>query len=161
MLTAYGTIERAVQAMKQGAYDFIPKPFEPERLVLTVQKALELERLKREVEFLSEAVSERYRQVVGQSATMQQALEMAKKVAGATRPCYCSAKAVPAKSSLPGPSTTGSARGTKPFIAINCVALSKDLVESELFGHEKGASLGPTSGKEGNWNSRRGDGAPR
>jgi DNA-binding NtrC family response regulator len=64
MLTAYGTIERAVQAMRQGAYDFIPKPFEPEHLVLTVQKALERERLKREVAILSEAVGEQYRHCV-------------------------------------------------------------------------------------------------
>jgi DNA-binding NtrC family response regulator len=149
MLTAYGTIERAVQAMKQGAYDFIPKPFEPEHLVLTVQKALERERLKREVAILSEAVGERYRQVVGQSATMQQALEMAKKVASSHATVLLLGESGTGKELFARAIHDWSARRTKPFIAINCVALAKDLLESELFGHEKGAFTGAHQLKKG------------
>ncbi|MBI2209104.1 MAG: sigma-54-dependent Fis family transcriptional regulator, partial [Deltaproteobacteria bacterium] len=81
MITAYGSIERAVQAMKQGAYDFIPKPFEPEQIALTVEKALEREKLKREVEILSGQISERYHLVTGKSAGMKEAIETARKAA--------------------------------------------------------------------------------
>jgi len=149
MLTAYGTIERAVEAMRQGAYDFIPKPFEPEHLVLTVQKALERERLKREVAILSEAVGERYRQVVGQSATMQHALEMAKKVASSTATVLLLGESGTGKELFARAIHDWSERRTKPFIAINCVALAKDLLESELFGHEKGAFTGAHQLKKG------------
>src|SRR5262247_1766307 len=81
MITAYGTIERAVRAMKEGAYDFIPKPFEPDHVALIVAKALERERLKREVELLSEEVDGQHRMVVGKSLPIKNAVETAKKAA--------------------------------------------------------------------------------
>src|ERR1043165_753536 len=81
LLTAYGTIERAVLAMKEGAYDFIPKPFEPDHLALVVEKALEREKLRRDVEILSEELDERHRLVVGRSAKMSHAVESARKAA--------------------------------------------------------------------------------
>src|SRR5688500_6794369 len=81
MITAYGTIERAVEAMKDGAYDFIPKPFEPDHVALIVAKALERDTLKREVEILAEQLDERHRMVVGQSPQMSRALDVAKKAA--------------------------------------------------------------------------------
>ena len=149
MITAYGTIERAVQAMKEGAYDFIPKPFEPDHIALIVQKALERERLKRGVELLSGEVDERYRLIVGTSAKMNQAIDLAKKAATSKATVL-----------LLGESGTGKeifARGVHkwgerkggPFIAINCVGLSKELLESELFGHEKGAFTGAHQAKKG------------
>jgi len=82
MITAYGTMERAVEAMKEGAYDFIPKPFEPDHIALIVAKALERETLKRGMEVLSEQMDDRHRMIVGQSAPINQALEMAKKASG-------------------------------------------------------------------------------
>src|SRR6267142_6628761 len=81
MITAYGTIERAVEAMKEGAYDFIPKPFEPDHVALIVQKALEREKLKRGVEVLSGQMGERYRLIAGKSARMNEAIDLAKKAA--------------------------------------------------------------------------------
>jgi DNA-binding NtrC family response regulator len=81
MISAYGTIERAVQAMKEGAYDFIPKPFEPDHIALIVAKALERESLKTEVQMLSEQLDERHRMVAGQSEQIRRALDWAKKAA--------------------------------------------------------------------------------
>src|SRR5688500_4981292 len=81
MITAYGTVERAVQAMKQGAYDFVLKPFELDHLTLIVQKALERERLTSQMHVLADAVGQRYRLVGGQSPAMQQALAQAQRVA--------------------------------------------------------------------------------
>ena len=122
MITAYGTLERAVQAMREGAYDFIPKPFEPEHIALIVKKAMERETLRRGVELLSEEVDDRHRLVVGQSALLNRALETIH---------------------------NWSDRKDHPFIAINCVGLSKELLESELFGHEKGAFTGAVNLKKG------------
>jgi DNA-binding NtrC family response regulator len=149
MITAYGTIERAVQAMKEGAYDFIPKPFEPEHIALMVQKALERERLKREVEILSEEVGERYRLVVGDSPKMTQAVETAKKAAGSKATVLLLGESGTGKEIFARAIHNWGEQKGKPFIAINCVGLSKELLESELFGHEKGAFTGAHELKKG------------
>src|SRR5215469_17628162 len=81
MVTAYGTLERAVEAMKEGAYDFITRPFEPDHISLVVQKALERQRLRRGIEVLSEEIGERYRLIVGESPKMSRVAELAKKAA--------------------------------------------------------------------------------
>src|SRR5262249_22604305 len=133
MLTAYGTIERAVLAMKEGAYDFIPKPFEPEHLVLTVEKALEREKLKREVEILSEELGERHRLVVGPSAKMNRAVDAAKKAAASKSTILLLGESGTGKEVVARAVHQWSERRDKPFIAINCVGLSKELLESELF----------------------------
>src|SRR5215468_888566 len=128
MITAYGTMERAVEAMKEGAYDFITRPYEPDHIALVVRKALERQRLKRGVEILSEEVAERYRLVVGESAKMTAAVDLARKAAGSRGTVL-----------LPGESGTGkeifartihnwSERKDRPFIAINSVGLSRELL---------------------------------
>jgi DNA-binding NtrC family response regulator len=149
MITAYGTIERAVQAMREGAYDFIPKPFEPDHLALVVRKALERESLKREVEILSEEVSERHHLVLGKSAKMNLAVDAAKKAADSKATVLLLGESGTGKELLARAIHNWSDRRDKPFVAINCVGLSKDLLESELFGHEKGAFTGAHQLKKG------------
>jgi DNA-binding NtrC family response regulator len=149
MITAYATIERAVHAMKEGAYDFIPKPFEPEHIALTVRKALERETLRREVEILSAEVSARYRLVVGKSAKMNQAIETAKKAATSRATVLLLGESGTGKEIFARAIHNWSAENGRPFVAINCVGLSKELLESELFGHEKGAFTGANELKKG------------
>ena len=149
MITAYGTIERAVRAMKEGAYDFIPKPFEPDHIALIVAKALERERLKREVELLSEEMDGQHRMVVGQSQQINRALDVAKKAAASRSTILLLGESGTGKEIFARAIHNWSDRKDKPFVAINCVGLSKELLESELFGHEKGAFTGAVQLKKG------------
>ncbi|MBI4490263.1 MAG: sigma-54-dependent Fis family transcriptional regulator [Deltaproteobacteria bacterium] len=149
IITAYGTVERAVHAMKEGAYDFIPKPFEPDHIALIVRKALERERLKREVEILSEGVGERYRLVAGTSAKMNQAIEAAKKAANSKSTVLLLGESGTGKEIFARAIHDWSERKSESLIAINCVGLSRELLESELFGHEKGAFTGAHQLKKG------------
>ncbi len=151
MMTAYGTIEMAVEAMKKRAYDYITKPFQNEELKLTIKKALENYRLIKENRRLSQALSDRYKygNIIGKSKPMQRIYEMISKVAQSK-----------ASVLITGPSGTGkeliakaihyeSPRKERPFISVNCGALTETLLESELFGHEKGAFTGALSMKKG------------
>ena len=149
MITAYGTIERAVQAMKEGAYDFVPKPFDPDHLALVVQKALERQRLKRDVEILSEEVGERYRLVVGKSAKILQAAELAKKAAASKTTVLLLGESGTGKELFARAIHNWSDRKKNSLVAINCVGLSRELLESDLFGHEKGAFTGAHELKKG------------
>jgi len=151
MMTAYGTIEMAVEAMKSQAYDYITKPFQNEELKLTIKKALDNYRLIKENRYLSQALSDRYRfgNIIGKSEAMKRVFEMIDKVSR-TRSTVL----------ITGPSGTGkeliakaihysSPRRNRPFISVNCGALVETLLESELFGHEKGAFTGAVSMKKG------------
>ncbi len=149
MITAYGTVERAVQAMREGAYDFIPKPFEPDHVALIVQKALEREGLKRGVEILSEELGKRYRLVVGESASMKRAVDLARKAAASKSTVLLLGESGTGKEIFARAIHNWSDRKDKPFIAINCVGLSRELLESELFGHERGAFTGAHQLKKG------------
>jgi DNA-binding NtrC family response regulator len=149
MITAYGTIERAVQAMKEGAYDFITKPFELDHVAVVVEKALERVKLKRGLEQLSQDAGERYRLVGGESPKMRQAIETAKKAAVSSSTVLLLGESGTGKEVFARAIHNWSERKHEPFIAINCVGLSKDLLESELFGHEKGAFTGAHQLKKG------------
>ena len=151
IMTAYGTIEMAVEAMKKHAYDYITKPFQNEQLKLTVKKALENYRLIKENRFLSQALSDRfqYRNIVGKSKPIRKVYDMIDKVAQSK-----------ASVLITGPSGTGKEliakaihfsgpRKGRPFVSINCGALAETLLESELFGHEKGAFTGAVAMKKG------------
>ncbi len=149
MITAYGTIERAVQAIKQGAYDFLTKPFDLDHIALVVEKALEREKLKRSLERYSEETGERYRLIGGESPKMRAAIETAKKAAASRSTVLLLGESGAGKEVFARAIHEWSERRREPFIAINCVGLSKELLESELFGHEKGAFTGAHQLKKG------------
>ena len=149
VITAHGSIESAVEAMKEGAYDFILKPFDPKHLEIVVRKALERENLKREVALLTEEVDRRYQLVTGRSAKMNEAVETAKKAAASKSTVLLLGESGTGKEIFARSIHSWSERKDKPFIAINCVGLSKELLESELFGHERGAFTGAHELKRG------------
>lgn len=149
MISAYGTIEQAVQAMKHGAYDFIPKPFEADHIALIVAKALERETLKRGIEVLAEELDDRHRLVIGKSAAMNGALEVARKAAVTRSTVLILGESGTGKEIFARAIHKWSDRANQPFIAINCVGLSKELLESTLFGHERGAFTGAVEQKKG------------
>jgi len=149
MITAYGSVERAVEAMKAGAYDFITRPFDPDHIELVVRKALERQTLKREVEVLSEEVRDRYHLIVGESQKMKVAVDMARKAATSNSTVLLLGESGTGKELFARFIHNQSERANRPFIAINSVGLSKELLESDLFGHEQGAFTGAHKMKKG------------
>jgi two-component system, NtrC family, response regulator AtoC len=149
MITAYGTIERAVHAMKHGAYDFITKPFDLDHISLVVEKALEREKLKRGLEHFTEEAGERYRLVGGESPKMREAVDTARKAAISKSTVLLLGESGTGKEVFARAIHNWSERKGEPFIAINCVGLGRELLESELFGYEKGAFTGAHQLKKG------------
>jgi len=149
MITAYGSIDLTVQAMREGAYDFIPKPFKLDHIALVIQKAIEQQRLRRKVEILSEETDKRYQLLIGKSSQMTQAVETARKAAQAKATVLLLGESGTGKELFARAIHNWSERKDGPFVAINCVGLSKELLESELFGHEKGAFTGAHQLKKG------------
>ena len=149
MITAYGSVERAVEVMKAGAYDFITRPFDPEYIDLVIRKALERQVLKREVEVLSGELRDRYHLIIGESPKMKLALDMARKAAASHSTVLILGESGTGKELFARYIHNHSDRASKPFIAINSVGLSKELFESELFGYEQGAFTGAQKMKKG------------
>ncbi|MGN6735319.1 MAG: sigma-54-dependent transcriptional regulator [Candidatus Binatia bacterium] len=149
MITAYGSIERAVEVMKAGAYDFITRPFDPDYIELIIRKALERQLLKREVEILSEEIRDRYHLIIGESPKMKLAVDMARKAAASKSTVLLLGESGTGKELFARFIHNQSDRADRPFIAINSVGLSKELLESELFGHEPGAFTGANKLKKG------------
>ncbi|MGD8385621.1 MAG: sigma-54 dependent transcriptional regulator [Desulfobacteraceae bacterium] len=151
MMTAYGTIEMAVAAMKKQAFDYITKPFQNEELKLTVKKALENYRLIRENQRLSEELHSRYRHgnIIGKSKPMQEIFDLIGKVSRSKASVLITGASGTGKELIAKAIHYNSPRSDRPFVSINCGALTETLLESELFGHEKGAFTGATAMKKG------------
>ncbi len=151
VMTAYGTVENAVEALRIGAYDYLTKPFESDELRLTVAKALERERLLAENRYLHQELQGRYgfSGIVGSSLVMQRVFEMASSVAASNASVLISGESGTGKELIARSIHFNSQRKEKPFIVLNCAALSEGLLESELFGHEKGAFSGAVAVKKG------------
>jgi len=149
VITAHGSIETAVEAMKEGAYDFITKPIDANHFDIVVRKALEREGLKRELELFSEDADKRYHLIIGKSEKMKEAVDTARKAAASRATVLLLGESGTGKEVFARAIHNWSERNNQPFVAINCVGLSKELLESELFGHEKGAFTGADQQKKG------------
>lgn len=149
MMSAFGTIEKAVEAVKMGAYDFIPKPCEPDHILLTIEKALKAKNVLQEKEYLKGEIDSQYDIVWGQSSEMRQLREMVGKVAETKSTILIQGESGTGKQVLARAIHNLSSRKDKPFVHVNCVALSEQLLESDLFGHEKGAFTGAHQRKKG------------
>jgi DNA-binding NtrC family response regulator len=149
VITAFGSIENAVEAMRQGAFDFITKPFSPNHLDIVTKKALERRALVQENRYLQGEVNATYPDILGDSPTLKEAIETAKKVAKSTSTILLLGESGTGKEIFARSIHRWSQRPKKPFVVVNCVALRDELCESELFGHEKGAFTGAHQMKRG------------
>jgi DNA-binding NtrC family response regulator len=149
VLTAHGTIEKAVEAMKLGAYDFLPKPCKPNHILMVVQKVLERKQLQEENRYLREELDSKYQMIVGESELMKKVMDMAQKVAKSKTTVLIGGESGTGKQLMARAIHAMSDRKNKPFIQVNCTTLSEQLLESDLFGHEKGAFTGAIKQKKG------------
>jgi len=151
MMTAHGTVEKAVEAMQKGAYNYVLKPFDNERLILFVNKAIAMFRVIKENRRLRHDIESRYsfENIIGKSKKMRDVFEMIQKVAPVTANVLIEGKSGTGKELVAKAIHFNSPRHDKPFIAVNCSALAENLLESELFGHEKGAFTGAVSMNKG------------
>jgi two-component system response regulator AtoC len=151
LITAYGTVETAVEAMKMGAYDYVTKPFKIDELQLTVQRALDYQAALRENVYLRKELKNRYRfeNIIGTSGKMQGVYNLISKVADTDSTVLIVGESGTGKELVARGLHFNSNRQHHPFVAINCSALPENLLESELFGHKKGSFTGAVADKRG------------
>ncbi|MCL4234069.1 MAG: sigma-54 dependent transcriptional regulator [Deltaproteobacteria bacterium] len=148
MISGHGTVETAVKAIRMGAYDFIEKPLSLDQVLITAQHVLDLQRLRVENELLRNAIERRY-EIVGESAPMQLLKEQVRLAAPTESRVLITGENGTGKELVARQIHMLSPRRDKPFIEVNCAAIPEDLIESELFGHEKGAFTGAAGRKKG------------
>ena len=151
VLTAYGDVRSAVQATKSGAYDYLTKPVDLEALELAIRRALERRQLVTENRLLRERLQQRQRfeSLVSTSGAMETVLSLAQRVSQVDTPVLITGESGTGKEMVARAIHQASPRRDKPFVAINCAALNRNLIESELFGHEKGAFTGAVRQRQG------------
>ena len=151
VMTGYGTVESAVEAMQQGAYDYVSKPFKESELLMRVQRALERRRLLVDVGLFSDEFRQRYKldNLVGRSAPMRELLTKLVRVAPTDVTVLITGESGTGKELIARAIHANSRRATRPFVPVNCAAISETLLESELFGHVKGAFTGAVKLRQG------------
>ncbi|MBM4330091.1 MAG: sigma-54-dependent Fis family transcriptional regulator [Deltaproteobacteria bacterium] len=151
IITAFGTIESAIQAMKLGAYDYITKPFQMDELVLTVKKSLENRLLKKEVMRLKKEIESRYQfhNLVGKSYPMQSIYGLIERISNTSSNVLLTGESGTGKELVAKAIHYNGCRKEGPFIAVNCAAIPETLIESELFGYKKGAFTDAKADKKG------------
>lgn len=150
MITAHGTMETAIEAMKIGALDYISKPFDIEELKIQIRKALDIKNMTEQIEFLTEELkNQRGKVIIGKSKKLKEVLEIVNRVAKSNATVLITGESGTGKELIANAIHYNSDRADKPYIKVNCGALPDNLIESELFGHEKGAFTGATSRKLG------------
>lgn len=151
MMTAYGTIEKAVEAMKKGAFDYICKPFENEEFKIIIAKAVEHYRLIRRNRELEDAIKNRYsfQNIIGKSPAMEKVFYVVEKIAPSRSTVLITGESGTGKELIAKAIHYQSPRKDKPFVSVNCGALPETLLESELFGHERGAFTGAIQQRKG------------
>src|ERR671923_812303 len=144
MMTAFGSVTTAVEAMKTGAFDYVQKPFEIEEMEVKIEKALEMRRLKNELDYLRGTQQDIYDfdKIVGSSPALARVLDIVKKVAKSNTTVLIRGETGTGKELIAGAIHHNSLRASRNFVKVNCAALQENLLESELFGHEKGAFTG-------------------
>jgi len=151
VMTAYGTIESAVEAMRLGAFDYLQKPFSEQELVLKVEKALESRRLRGQVEAFAQEFRERYgfENIIGRSGAVRNLLSRVVRIAPTDVTVLITGESGTGKELIARAVHANSRRADRPFIPVNCAAITETLLESELFGHARGAFTGATTSRKG------------
>jgi two-component system response regulator HydG len=144
LMTAFGSVSTAVEAMKAGAFDFVQKPFEVEEMEVKIAKAIELRRMQHQIDYLRHAQGDRYDfdSIIGSSGALETVLGVVRKVAKANTTVLVRGETGTGKELIAGAIHHNSHRAARSFVKVNCAALQENLLESELFGHEKGAFTG-------------------
>lgn len=151
VMSAYGTLDTAIEAMKRGAYDYVSKPFKPDEILLTLKKAQERERLRKENRLLQQSMRERYSfdQMIGRSAAMDEIFNTIGKVAEYKSTVLITGESGTGKELIARAIHYNSPRADKPLVTVNCGAIPENLLESELFGHKKGSFTDAVRDKKG------------
>jgi two-component system response regulator AtoC len=149
MMTAFGTIETAVEAMRLGAFDYLLKPFSLAEIEMKVEKALEQQRLQAENAYLKETIQTGFGRLIGSCPAMREIYGFIQKVAPSAAPVLILGESGTGKELVARAIHDTGPRAGRPFIAVNCAALSEGLIESEMFGHERGAFTGAVTQKKG------------
>ena len=143
-MTAFGSVSTAVEAMKAGAFDYVQKPFEIEEMEVKIEKALEMRRMQHQIDYLRHAQGDIYDfdRIIGSSGALEKVLDVVRKVAKSNTTVLVRGETGTGKELIAGAIHHNSHRAARNFIKVNCAALQENLLESELFGHEKGAFTG-------------------
>src|SRR6187401_179791 len=144
LMTAFGSISTAVEAMRAGAFDYVQKPFEIEEMEVKIAKALEMRQMQHQIDYLRHAQGDIYEfdRIIGSSGALEKVLEVVRKVAKSNTTVLVRGETGTGKELIAGAIHHNSHRAARNFIKVNCAALQENLLESELFGHEKGAFTG-------------------